>query len=141
MHGFQNYLAQLFISMPLRSFTIIAYSIPMASACARIRMCICVHVRCTWAFRFKSKVKICILRPYQKYYTYIMPIFNQRWAKPRVPREKPSDLSVQKFGISHVPRARLEHFKVSFCFYINFSAAVRARLMILGQHLLLDETI
>ena len=28
MHGFQNNLAQLFISTPLQSFTIIAYAIP-----------------------------------------------------------------------------------------------------------------
>ena len=84
----------------------------------RVRMCICVHVRCTWAFRFRNKVKICILRPYLEHFTYIVPIFNQRWANPR---EKTPNLSVQKFGISHVPRARLEHFLSSVFVFRSIS--------------------
>ena len=39
-----------------------------------------------------------------------------------------------------VRQVRLD-FWVQLCVYVHFSATVQARLMILGQHLLLDETI
>ena len=42
MHGFENNLAQLFISKPSQSFTILAHPIPMASACASICASTCV---------------------------------------------------------------------------------------------------
>ena len=34
---------------------------------------------------------ICVLRPFQEYFTYIEPIVHQRQAKTEDPREKPSD--------------------------------------------------
>ena len=49
----------------------------------------------------KSKVKIWVLRPFQKYFTYIEPIVNHRLAKTGVPGEKPSNLPVQNLA-SHM---------------------------------------
>ena len=34
---------------------------------------------------------IWVLRPFQEYFTYIEPIVHRRWAKTRVPGEKPPD--------------------------------------------------
>ena len=51
---------------------------------------------------------------------------------------------------SHAPQVKVTFIsrfsdliilRFSFCVQVHFSATVRARLMILGQHLLLDETL
>ena len=36
----------------------------------------------------RQKIKNWVLRPFQEYFNYIEPIFNQRWAKAGVPGEK-----------------------------------------------------
>ena len=36
----------------------------------------------------RQKIKDWVLRPFQEYFNYIEPIFNQRWAKAGVPGEK-----------------------------------------------------
>ena len=48
VHGFQNNLIHLSISAPLRSSTIIAYSLPLVSSyVSAVRPC---AVRCPWTF-------------------------------------------------------------------------------------------
>ena len=60
-----------------------------------------IHVLC--------KRKIWILQPFQDYFTYFEPIVNHRWAKIRVPREKPPDLLVQNLASHMYPERGSSH--------------------------------
>ena len=53
--------------------------------------------------------KICVLRPFQEYFTYIEPIIKQRWAKTGVPREKPPDLPLQNLASHMYPEQGSNH--------------------------------
>ena len=74
---------------------------PCLSVAPQYRVCSVIRQR--------KKNNIWVLQPFQEYITYIEPIINQRWAKTRVPVEKPPDLLVQNLASHTFPERGSNH--------------------------------